>query len=135
MYIIYMDKFNISDPVILDQIASYDQVEIDELCLSLSKELNAQKKLNNILKDNNFDTNMKTINNFIARNSKMIDYHHEELDKIIKELKNIVNENTELKNEYNELIESEECKNISNKLKEIKKMKKNITDFLQKSGI
>ena len=130
-----MDKLNVSNPVILDQIASYDLAEIDDLCLSLTRELDAQKKLNNVLKDNKFDTNMDTINNFIARNTNTIEYQHEELKRIISELKNIVSENGELKNEYNELIESEKCKNISGKLKEIKKMKKDITDFLEKAGI
>lgn len=130
-----MDKLNVSNPVILDQIASYDLAEIDDLCLSLTRELDAQKKLNNVLKDNKFDTNMDTINNFIARNTNTIEYQHEELKRIINELKNIVAENGELKNEYNDLIESEKCKNISGKLKEIKKMKKDITDFLEKAGI
>ena len=130
-----MDDFNISNPVILDQIATYDNAEVDELCFSLTKELNAQKKLNSVLKDNNYTVNVNNINNFIARNSKNIEYQHEELKRIIHELKTVINENNELKNEYNELINSEQCKNISNKLKDIKKMKKTITLFLENAGI
>tara|TARA_A100001015_G_scaffold304981_1_gene396992 strand:+ start:3153 stop:3545 length:393 start_codon:yes stop_codon:yes gene_type:complete len=130
-----MDKINFSNNNILDQIASYSQQEIDELCLTLKKELNAQNKLNDVLKKNNYDENIKSIDNFISRNSGTIDYQYNELTTVVSELKNIINENNSLKDNYNDLIQSDKCVDISNKLKQIKKMKQDIIAFLDKTGI
>lgn len=120
---------------ILDLITSYSQNELDDLYFTLKKELNSQKKLNKILKEDNYDINIKNIKNFISRNSRNIDYQFEELSKITSELKQIVNENKQMKNQYDEIINSKECIDISNKLKEIKIMKQNIIYFLEATGI
>ena len=130
-----MDNINKPNNDILDQIASYSQAETDNFYYSIKNELDAQKKLNKVLKEDKYEENIISINNFISRNSNTIDYQFEELSKITKELKNLVNENMELKNKYNEIINSEDCKDISNKLKEIKKIKQDITLFLDKAGI
>ena len=120
---------------ILDLITSYSQNDLDDLYFTLKKELNSQKKLNKILKEDNYDINIKNIKNFISRNSRNIDYQFEELSKITSELKQIVNENKQMKNQYDEIINSKECIDISNKLKEIKIMKQNIISFLEDTGI
>ena len=130
-----MDKLNLNKSNIIDQIASYSNQEVDDFYFRIKKELECQKNLNRILKEQQYDDNIKNIHNFISRNSNNIEYQFNELVKISEELKSVIIENETLKTNYSDLINSEKCKNISNKLNQIKKIKQNILSFLEASGI
>ena len=130
-----MDDINKPKTDIMDQIASYSQQEIENFYYMLKDEHESQEKLNKVLKEKNIDDNLKSVKNFVARNSSEIDYQLERLKEITSKLKNIVSENETLKNEYDSVINSDECIQVSEKLKEIKKIKQEINSFLNKSGI
>ena len=130
-----MDNLNNNNVDIMDQIASYSQSDIENSYYNYKDEYDSQMKLNKVLKEENYDENAKSINNFIARNSSEIDYQLDRLKDISKKLKTVVDENIKLKGDYDKIIKSEKCIEISNKLKEIKDIKKDINTFLQKSGI
>lgn len=120
---------------IINQISSYSQEDVDLFTLNMKQELEIQKKLNKILKENDYDENISSINNFIERNGNTVDYQLEELKKITLELEKVVDENTLLKEKYESVLKSKDCVGISEKLKEIKNMKKRMITFLQKAGI
>lgn len=130
-----MDNINKNNIDIMDQIASYSQTDIENSYYNFKDEYDSQMKLNKVLKEENYEENAKSINNFIARNSHEIDYQLDRLRDISKKLKSVVDENIKLKGDYDKIIKSEKCVDISNKLKEIKDIKKDINAFLQKSGI
>tara|TARA_E500000178_G_C16852855_1_gene675990 strand:+ start:169 stop:561 length:393 start_codon:yes stop_codon:yes gene_type:complete len=130
-----MDDINKPKTDIMDQIASYSQQEIENFYYMLKDEHESQEKLNKVLKGKNIDDNLKSVKNFVARNSSEIDYQLERLKEITSKLKNIISENETLKNEYDSVINSDECIQVSEKLKEIKKIKQEINSFLNKAGI
>ena len=130
-----MDNINRPKTDIMDQIASYSQQEIENFYYMLKDEHESQEKLNKVLKEKNIDDNLKSVKNFVARNSSEIDYQLERLKEITSKLKKVVAENETLKNEYDSVINSDECIQVSEKLKEIKKIKQEINSFLNKSGI
>ena len=130
-----MDDINKPKIDIMDQIASYSQQEIENFYYMLKDEHESQEKLNKVLKEKNIDDNLKSVKNFVARNSSEIDYQLERLKEITSKLKKVVEENETLKNEYDSVINSDECIQVSEKLKEIKKIKQEINSFLNKSGI
>ena len=130
-----MDKLNLNNLNIIDQIASYSNQEVDDFYFRIKKELECQKNLNKVLKEQQYDDNIKNIHNFISRNSNNIDYQFKELVKVSEELKTVIIENENLKSNYSEIVNSEKCKDISNKLNQIKKIKQNMLSFLEASGI
>ena len=104
----------------------------------MNAKLNEQNQINSILKDENFQDNINQINTFITNHSENVDSQLETLKILIPKLKDIVNENNKLKDEkkeYNELIQSSDAIEISNKMKEIKKLKNDISSFLELNGI
>jgi len=130
-----MDNINKPKVDIMDQIASYSQQEIENFYYMLKEEHESQEKLNKVLKEKNIDDNLDSVKNFIARNSSDINYQLDRLKDITNKLKNIVTENNSLKYSYDTVINSNECIEVSEKLKEIKKIKQEINSFLSKAGI
>ena len=130
-----MDDINKPKTDIMDQIASYSQQEIENFYYMLKEEHESQEKLNKVLKEKNIDDNLDSVKNFIARNSSDINYQLDRLKDITNKLKNIVTENNSLKYSYDTVINSNECIEVSEKLKEIKKIKQEINSFLSKAGI
>jgi predicted nucleic acid-binding Zn-ribbon protein len=130
-----MDNINKPKVDIMDQIASYSQQEIENFYYMLKEEHESQEKLNKVLKEKNIDDNLDSVRNFIARNSSDINYQLDRLKDITNKLKNIVTENNSLKYSYDTVINSNECIEVSEKLKEIKKIKQEINSFLSKAGI
>lgn len=123
---------------IIDQIPHYNSQYITSYIDLLNLELNEQNQINSILKDENFQDNINQINTFITNHSENVDSQLETLKILIPKLKDIVNENNKLKDEkkeYNELIQSSDAIEISNKMKEIKKLKNDISSFLELNGI
>ena len=123
---------------IIDQIPHYNSQYITSYIDLLNLELNEQNQYNSILKDENIQDNINQINTFITNHSENVDSQLETLKILIPKLKDIVNENNKLKDEkkeYNELIQSSDAIEISNKMKEIKKLKNDISSFLELNGI
>ena len=120
---------------VMNQISSYSQEDVDNYTSLMRIELDTQKKLNIALQENGYEDNIASIHNFIERNGNNVDYQLEELTKVCNELKQVVNENNEMKSSYEDILSSEKCKNISKKLKDIKSLRMEMQDFLSKAGI
>ena len=129
---------NENDTNILDQITSYNSNTLEGYIYSLKRELKEQKELNNILKNEDYEGNIKKIKEFLSINNAQIDDQMSHLTNIITEIKDVVNENKKLEkaeDRYDELLNSSEANIIANKLREIKKMKESINHFLLEEGI
>ena len=123
---------------ILDQISSYSQSNTENLIYKLKDEYQSQLKLNKILKEEEHEENIHKIKNFIEINSGEIDNQLQSLRNITNQIKIIVEENNSLRkigNKYNEVLDSPDCVEFADKLREIKKIKDNINNFLDSSGI
>tara|TARA_B100001057_G_C22737935_1_gene906573 strand:+ start:867 stop:1259 length:393 start_codon:yes stop_codon:yes gene_type:complete len=130
-----MDNINKPKNDIMDNIASYSQQDIENFYYKLKDDLDSQTKLNKVLKETNVQDNLESVKKFVARNSNEIDYQLERLKDITKKLKDVVIENQKLKNDYENIINSDEYNSVSKKLKEIKEIKEDINHFLRKAGI
>ena len=133
-------NLNLEPPktTIIDQIPNYNSQSINSYIELLNTELNEQNQINNILKDENFKDNIDQINTFINNHSIDVDQQLQTLKALVPKIKDIVIENNKLKNEkkeYNELIESSDAIDISDKMKQIKKLKNDISSFLELNGI
>ena len=127
-----------SDPNIMEHMVSYDPQITDTFLDQLKEEYREQKEINKILTENNYESNIKEIETFIVDNKSNISEQLLSLENVFEDLKKIVHENSELKKqqvEYNEILESEEPKNIATNMKDIKKLKNQMILFLQKNGI
>ena len=123
---------------ILDQISSYSQSNTENLIYKLKDEYHSQLKLNKILKEEEHAENIEKIKNFIEINSGEIDNQLQNLKDITNQIKIIVEENNSLRkigNKYNEVLDSPDCVEVADKLREIKKIKDDINSFLDSSGI
>ena len=133
-----MDSLNNNKPNILEQLASYNSDNLDTYLSDLNSILFQQTELNDILKNKNHNDNIEYVKNFISRNKNQIVYQLDEINKITEKISAVCLENEKLekeKEEYKELINSNECIDIANKLSEIKKTKENMKAFLLKRGI
>ena len=127
-----------TNTTILDQIPSYNKQNIDNFINTMQYELKEQETLNDILKNNNNNDNIKKIESFITDNESVIQDQLESLFDISNKLKNTINENEVLKkkeNHYKSLLESEKCTEIANKMRKIKKYKSDLIFFLQEKGV
>tara|TARA_Y100000590_G_scaffold425861_1_gene534270 strand:- start:47 stop:469 length:423 start_codon:yes stop_codon:yes gene_type:complete len=123
---------------ILDQLASYNYEDLESYLYNLKREFEEQTNLNTLLKAENTAENIKTINDFVERQTPAINNQLLEIKELTEKLKNVVNENTTLEHEieeYNILLKSEKCNEVAFKLKEIKQLKQTINIFLEKRGI
>ena len=133
-----MENINKNSAVILEQLAGYKQNDTDEYLITLKKTLEELKELNLVLKNKDFTENITYVNNFISQNKEQVNWQLEEIKKLTKNIHDICLENKELENEkqeYKELIDSNHCIEMANKLSEIKKLKENMKFFLSKKGI
>ena len=128
-----MDEQNI-----VNVLPSYSKSGVEGIILELKRELKEQKQINAILKDSNNLEKAQEITNFVQRNEGDLDDQLFRLQKVIDEIKEIVNENLKLEeteDNYNELIDSLDCKRVAEKLVNLKKMKKDALIFLESAGI
>ncbi len=130
-----MDDINKPKNDIMDNIASYSQKDVENFYYKLKDDYDSQIKLNKVLKEANVQDNLESVKRFVARNSNEIDYQLERLKDITKKLKEIVIENQKLKNDYENMTNSNEYNSVSEKLKELKEIKEDINHFLRKAGI
>ena len=86
-----------TDTTILDQIPSYNKHNIDNFINTMQSELKEQKTLNDILKNNNNNDNIKKIESFINENENNIQDQLDLLFDVSDKLKDVINENEVLK--------------------------------------
>ena len=123
---------------ILDQLVSYQSKQTIRYMDTLKLEIKEQTQLNQALQNNESDENIKYVNSFMQRNQGEIEHQLDELEELALQLTSLVNENQELEqvnDQYKELLDSEECKNLATKLRQIKKLKKDMSHFLELRGI
>ena len=91
-----------------------------------------------ILENKDFDKQLKNIKTFIDNNSDKIDKQLENLKNLSGNIQNIVLENEKLqedKADLKEILNSQQYKDIANKMREIKMEKEKIRNFLREKGI
>ena len=123
---------------VLDQLPSYNLNDTSYFISNLEEEYEQQKTLNMILNNKGFDNEIVNITKFIEDNSTVINKQFNKLTDISRNLKKIIKENKKLQEERSDLedlLNNENYNDIANKLKLIKKEKKNIKFFLKKNGI
>tara|TARA_Y100000389_G_C17422004_1_gene497278 strand:+ start:134 stop:559 length:426 start_codon:yes stop_codon:yes gene_type:complete len=129
---------NKNDANILEQLASYNKSDINNLINNLQIQLEEQKELNNVLSKKNSEEDIEQLNNFISENKKDIDSQETELQYLVEEMKKIVKNNKEKildKQELSEIVNSEKTKEIAIKIRNIRSLKESIQSFLVKNGI
>jgi hypothetical protein len=123
---------------IIDQIPAYNLDNIDDFIENIGEELKEQENVNQILLQDNPEKNIEKINQFIESNGEKIHQQLEKITTLSERLRNLVTFNHNLKatkNDYRVLVESDECKEIANKMREIKKQKRDLIFFLKEQGI
>ena len=123
---------------ILQQIPKYNTEETNYFISNLEEEYEQQKTLNTILNSKNFDKECDLMKNFINNKTPVINKQFNKLINVSENLKKIVLQNKKLmedKNTLEDIINSDNYKELANKLKLIKKEKESIKLFLQKNDI
>jgi ATP phosphoribosyltransferase regulatory subunit HisZ len=126
------------DTNIMSQLPSYNIKDTDYFINNLENELDQQKTLQMILENKDFDKQLKNIKTFIDNNSDKIDKQLENLKNVSGNIQNIVLENEKLqedKTDLKEILNSQQYKDIANKMREIKMEKEKIRGFLREKGI
>jgi len=129
---------NKHDTDILTQISSYNYLEVQSYIATLKRQLMEQKKLNEILKDQNYTKNIKDIESFSEDYKGIIEKQRMELNNIKNQLKKSVEENNKLKDEkeeFNDICQSPEYTNLAKKIRDIKTSCIEIKHFLEDAGI
>jgi hypothetical protein len=125
---------------ILDQVPSYNYVDTQIFLNTITKELEQQKTINLLLSSNEetIINQVEKIKEFADTNSNTIDNQLLQIKNISTELKNIVLQNTTLKQKYsqvNELSNNERYIALAKNIQEIKQQKQDILDFLKNNGV
>ncbi len=123
---------------ILKSMSSYNSTNMEAAILTLKKELEQQKNINETLKDKDLKKKAKEVTDFIARNEGEIDDQIQRLTEIVNDLKRVVNENTKLeknKEIYSETVKSDKAVLIAQKINNLKEIKKKALIFLENAGI
>lgn len=123
---------------ILDQLVSYKSENMNALLLTLRDTLEEQKQVNSVLNQETYDDDIVSIRTFLEDNSEDIERQESELKSICEELKSLINENKTLaveENELKQLLDSDECKDIADRLANMKILKYDIYTFLEEHGI
>ena len=119
------------DTNIMSQLPSYNIKDTDYFINNLENELEQQKTLQMILENKDFDKQLKNIKTFIDNNSDKIDKQLENLKNLSGNIQNIVLENEKLqedKADLKEILNSQQYKDIANKMREI--IQPNIFKFM-----
>lgn len=123
---------------ILDQLPSYNSYDTNVFIDTMNIEYQEQLTLNSLLKSENVGEKSSEIKDFVRDNSERVNNELRSLEEITKDLKKICNENKELEKgikEFEELMESEECVEIAEKMRKIKALKNDILHFLDGAGL
>lgn len=123
---------------ILDQLPSYNSYETNVFIDTLNVEYQEQLSLNKLLKDENVEEQSQKVKDFVKDNNNKISNELSALEEITTDLKKLCNENKKLEMEtaeYEELIKSEECSELAEKMRKIKSLKSEILHFLDGAGL
>lgn len=123
---------------ILDQLPSYNSYETNVFIDTLNVEYQEQLSLNKLLKDENVEGQSQKVKEFVKNNSEKINQELSSLEEITNDLKKLCNENNTLEletAEYEELVKSEECSELAEKMRKIKSLKSEILHFLDGAGL
>ena len=125
---------------ILASMVTYKADEIDKYIRDITSDLNVKTKINQKAetKIRGDEANIQGIQNFIERNDSIIEQQVNDIKQITEDLKKAHEFSKELTARNKaciEIVNSEKCINVRKRLAEIKKLRKDIYDFLEKGGI
>lgn len=123
---------------ILDQLPSYNFNETSSFINNLKTELDQQKTLNLMLENKDDRKNIDSIKKFTELNEKKVEKQLNEIKEVSLSLQDFILKNDKLKKNNQELLEitdGEEFTNLAKNMREIKREKENIKNFLQNLGI
>lgn len=126
------------EPKIIDQISSYNKKHTDVVFSQLKEEYYEQTQINEILKEKNFEENIKEINDFSEFHSESIKTQINDMEQLFHDFKKLFNENQTLhkdQSEYTEINNSKEIKDLSNDMLRLKTLKYDILNFLEKNRL
>ena len=124
----------------LSDFIKYKPDDLDEYLRALQRDLNVRNEINKSLEKEvrACEANSMAINNFIERYDTTVKDQLSTLIALNSDLKKQVSLNKELKDktmEYKNLLNSERCTDMRNKLNEIKEIKQELQLFLDERGI
>jgi hypothetical protein len=123
---------------IFEQVAHYNNSDINNYINNTEKHLQEQQKLNEILKTEVNEANVKAIESFIENNEIVIDEQLHIMTELFKSLEEVSENNKELvhmKEEYAILVNSADANRVAKKMRSIRKLKERINSFLVEQGI
>ena len=123
---------------ILDQLPSYNSYDTQVFIDTLTVEYDEQKLLNRMLTDEDVAGQSNKVKNFVDKNSANIQKELLNIKEISTKLETICQENKKLeseKQEFQELLQSQECNEVAENLRKIKSMKQQILHFLDYTGL
>jgi len=135
-----MQSLNFDNPStnILEQLASYNKSDINNVITNLQVQLQEQTELNNVLSKENTQEDIDELNEFINTNKQDIKSQQEELSYLVEQLQIIIPKNKSKILEKEELLElsnSSETQEVAINIRNIRSMKDTIQSFLVKNGI
>jgi len=125
---------------LIDQLPSYNDVDTDIFIANITKELDQQKTLNNLLQSNEVSvlSHIEKIKAFTENNASKVEEQLSQLRSIASELKDVVAQNSALKEKYteiNELATDDKYVSLAKNIQDIKKQKQDILDFLKNANL
>ena len=124
----------------LPEFIKYKPDDLDEYLRALQRDLNVRNEINKSLEKEvrACEANSMAINNFIERYDTTVKDQLSTLIALNSDLKKQVSLNKKLKDktmEYKNLLNSERCTDMRNKLNQIKEIKQELQLFLYERGI
>ena len=124
----------------LSDFIKYKPDDLDENLRALQRDLNVRNEINKSLEKEvrACEANSMAINNFIERYDTTVKDQLSTLIALNSDFKKQVNLHKELKDktmEYKNLLNSERCTDMRNKLNQIKEIKQELQLFLEERGI
>lgn len=123
---------------ILDQIPGYNYETMNMFVQNLQQEYNNQLRMNDVMESENYESNIEKIKDFVSSYKSQVETQTTSLEKIVNDLKYIINKNKELHEErvdYHELTNSHEARDVAIQLRKMRSLKTEILHFLQETGI
>lgn len=122
---------------ILSQIEDYKFDVIESNIDLFRKELDKQNAINSKLSDNTQNI-IENCSLFVENNCDIINKQLQELKDLDKNLKEVIlqnNQKEELNNDLNDLVNSQECIQLADNMKEIRDTTESIMGFLERQNI
>lgn len=123
---------------LMEQLASYNKEDMKMFIDSMKQELNEQQQLNAVLHSENIQTDIEYLNAFLEENMEDMMNQVDELKSVKADLEAVIKDNKEMnakEEDLQSLMDSEECRKIAEKLRDLKGMKQALKSFLVQQGI